>query len=112
MVAVPFGPWHPDLGAFAGTTEARNCVRMGDGYRPLSSLADFSAGAIAGQPTLLLIARGSDHVMHVFAGDETQLYQLNAGTMAWDVVGSAYVGGTARWRGVQWGDELVLVRAG
>lgn len=112
MVAVPFGPWRPDLGQFAGTNEARNCIRMSDGYKPLASLADFGAGAIVGLPTLLTTARASDGVMHVIAGDETDLYKLDAATMTWNSVGGPYAGLANRWRGVQWGDELVEVRAG
>jgi len=112
--AVKFGPWRPDLGQFAtGADEARNCVRMSDGYKPLSSLADFGAGAIAGQPTLLMVTQGSDHVMQVLSGDETKLYKLDAATMAWtDVSTYAYNAAGNRWRSVQWGDELVLTQIG
>jgi hypothetical protein len=112
MPVVPFSAWRPDLGIYAGTSEARNCIRMTEGYKPLGSLADFGAGAIVGLPTLLATAKGSDAVMHVFSGDETQLYKLDAATMAWNPVGGPYLGGTNRWRGVQWGDELVYARAG
>lgn len=109
---IPYGPWHPDKGAYSPgiCLEARNCVRVGTGYRPLSSPADFNAGALASRPTFLSMFRARDHTAYVLSGDAADLYRLNAGTMAWDVISQAggYLTGDERWQVVQWGDEVVL----
>lgn len=112
MSMIPFGPWHPDRGPFYQgiCLEARNCVRIGNGYRPLASLADFNAGAVASRPTFLNMFRANDNTAYVLSGDASDLYRLNAGTMAWDTISQAggYTTGGERWQSVQWGNEVVL----
>lgn len=111
---LPLGPWHPDKGIFFpdGVNEARNCVRSGVGYRPLASLADFNAGALATDPTFLNTFRANEGTMYCMAGDQSKLYRLNAGSMAFDDISNpgGYTSSDERWQAVQWGDDVVLAR--
>ena len=109
----PLGSWlpdQPDLSGGAHLVQCLNVVPSSDHYGPFRAFAVGSA-ALATPP-----ARGAaafadaNGTVHVFAGDETALYELQSDTSFLDVTRTStpYACAiTSRWRFTQFGDLAI-----
>lgn len=109
---IPLGPWLPDQPSFSGP-HLRTCLNVvpsSDHYGPFKAFA-VSSAAVDTPPVRGAVAF-SDAVatVHVFAGDETALYELQSDTSWADVtrISGAYSCGlTSRWNFTQFGDIAI-----
>lgn len=77
---IPFGEWRPDSPALAGATRvAQNCIANTDHYKPFPSLGIVTS-ALEKRAFGAISFTDKTGVTFTFAGDETKLYKLNAGT--------------------------------
>lgn len=110
---IAFGPWLPDQPDVSGPhlITAENVIPASDHYRPFKAFAIGSA-ALSTPPVRGAVAfSDANATVHVFAGDETKLYELQSDTSWLDctrLVGGAYACGlTSRWRFTQFGDTAI-----
>lgn len=86
-LAVPFGPWAPDIASVdAGVSAvATNVFPQGNGYGPVPQPAPVTLplpGACVGS----ISVRASSGAWIAYAGTATRLYRFNAATLGWDDV--------------------------
>lgn len=78
-----FGPWRPDLTDLdTPCTEATNVVPGVDSYEPQSSLVAFT-NAIPSRCLGAISIVDSSGSSYWFAGDRTDLFLINSGTISW-----------------------------
>jgi len=87
---IPFEGWRPDRAALGnpGSTEALNVIPSADGFRPLKTLTAVS-DALTARCRGAFAATGSSGTAHIYAGDETNLYELIGATFS-DISGATY----------------------
>lgn len=108
---ITFGEWLPDQPDFsnAGVVEATNVIPAANGYRSLPGFVQYS-GAASGTLNGIFAAKTSGGSVKLFAGDSSALYEFTAGTSALTDISKAggyTVNSTARWRFVQFGDDVI-----
>jgi hypothetical protein len=113
--AVDFGPWEPDradIGQPLHLYTAKNCVPVSDHYHPLQTLT-ATTGALTARCIGVIAVRDIDNAAHMYAGDATKLYELEAGT--WTdrskVGGYTTATSTTRWRFATFGDRVIATNA-
>lgn len=108
---IDFGPWEPDrsrIGPPIHLTVAKNCVPVSDHYHPLQALAS-TTDALTSRCIGVAAVRDIDNVAHMYAGDATKLYELEAGVWTDRSGGGGYTtaGSTTRWRFATFGDRVM-----
>lgn len=108
---ITFGEWLPDQPDFsnAGVVEATNVIPAAAGYRSLPGFVQYS-GAAANTLNGIFAAKTSGGSVKLFAGDSSALYEFTAGTSALTDIsklGGYTVNSNARWRFVQFGDDVI-----
>jgi hypothetical protein len=115
MAMVPCGAWYPDRPVFQnpGALEALNVVPThgaSEGqiaYRPMKSLTAYSDALSARCMGGVGIVE-PDGATYVFAGTQTTLQQLAAGSTAWTSLGSSYdAGAEGRWSFTKFGEVVI-----
>lgn len=108
---INFGEWLPDQPELenTGVTVAENVIPMARGYRSMNGLASFSNAA---DSAIKGIFAGKDNtgVVTLFAGDAGKLYKYNSANnnLVDSSAGGGYsLGGSDRWRFVQFGDKVL-----
>lgn len=106
---ISFGSWTPDKPTIYGPhlRQAKNVIPTADGYGPFKALVAASSALstrVAGAGAFRDVAGA----VHVYAGDQTALYELNS-SATWDNVSAAPYAlvGTSRWRFTQFGDKVI-----
>jgi len=108
---LPFGALMPDMGDYgsSGALVVSNCLPYGAKYKPMPSLASITA-ALGAYCKGAFSYRDAAGNVTVFAGTQTGLFQLSAGTWT-DVTrasGGAYTGGADNfWRFVPFGNLII-----
>jgi len=105
---IQFGEYLPDLPAFnnPGATVADGVIPTAVGYRELGSLSAYSTTALTNRCQGTGAGQASDGSVTVFAGDDTDLYQLV--DTAWTSTDTGFT--TAEdsvWRFGQFGDTVI-----
>lgn len=111
-----FGPWAPDLASINNNTASviSGVVPRADGYGPFKDFAALS-NALPSACRGFFFARKSDGSIAVFAGTDTNLYQLDNTTFNWVLVskGSASYSplvSTDNWSFVQFNDFVIATQ--
>ena len=113
MVMLPIAEWMPDQPDLVTATDiASNVIPLtADSYGPQYQLAAYSSNALGAVGIGLFTCQNVDDAVYVFAGTQTDLFQLTSGALAWGNVslasGGYTAGSTSTWRFVQFG-KLVL----
>lgn len=109
MPTIPFGEYRPDVNELDGehSRSILNVLPQGDGYGPVRGLVALTT-ALPARCRGYFCARSADGVV-IFAGTETELYQLDNTTFAWTKVsrgGGPYAAldSTAHWQFAQFND--------
>ncbi len=111
MPARDFGDWLPDLDSMnpvAHLRDAQGCLPGLNSYRPLKSL-NAVTDAMTARCRGITAVRDIDNAAHMYAGDATKLYELEA--TGW--TDRSKVGGyttattTTRWRFATFGDRVL-----
>lgn len=110
-----FGEWLPDLPALLnpGALEARNVIAQQSSYRPVRSLINISTSALTNPALGFFWLQDAANNAVLFAGDQTALYQFNAGTSTWNNVSK--VGGytaVTNWAFTKFGNFVIAVADG
>ena len=113
MPARPFGDWLPDLDAMNPTPhlrDAKGCLPGLQSYRPLKSLT-ATTSAMTARCRGVFACRDTDNAAHMYAGDATKLYELEASTWTDRSIGGGYTtaASTTRWRFATYGDRVLAV---
>lgn len=109
---IAFGAWLPDQPAIGPPRllRAENVVSMASGYEPFRTITVASA-ALSTRPRGAASFRDSDGTVHVYAGEETRLNELESDGTWTDVSrvsGGAYTTAvTSRWRFAKFGDTVI-----
>lgn len=109
---IALGPWLPDQPDISGPhlIQCLNVAPASDHYGPFQGFA-VGSSALDTPPARGAVAfSDANATVHVFAGDETKLYELQSDTSFLDVTrsGSPYSCGlTSRWRFAQFGDVAI-----
>ena len=115
MPARDFGDWTPDLPELSvkpHLREASGCLPALDGFRPLPSL-NVVTNAMTARCRGIYAVRDKDNAAHMYAGDATKLYELEASgwTDYSKVGGYTTATTTTRWRFAQYGDRVLATNA-
>ena len=109
---IELGEWTPDQPALnsKGVTVADNVIPMARGYRAMHSLEPISNAASS---AVKGIFAGKDNtgVVTLFAGDASKLYKYNSSNnnlVDSSKSGGYALGGSDRWRFVQFGDKVLV----
>lgn len=109
---IELGEWTPDQPALnsKGVTVADNVIPMARGYRAMHSLEPISNAASS---AVKGIFAGKDNtgVVTLFAGDASKLYKYNSANnnlVDSSKSGGYALGGSDRWRFVQFGDKVLV----
>lgn len=107
---IEFGEYLPDLPPYKnpGTTEAKNCIPWGKGYKELGSLSAYSTNALDARAQGAFGAQDSDGNTTIFAGDASKIYKLTDTTWG-DVslAGGYNTAEDATWDFIQFGDTVI-----
>ena len=110
MPARDFGPWEPDRSNIdvPHLRTAKNCLPAGDHYHPLKALS-ATTDALTARCFGVAAIRDIDNAAHMYAGDETKLYELEAGVWTDRSKVGAYTTATSttRWRFATFGDRVM-----
>lgn len=112
MSLIEFGPWLPDQPAFAKPhlVDAKNVIPYDTHYQPARALASTS-DALPARPRGAAAMNDKDETVHVYAGDEDSLYELQSDQSWLDISrlsGGAYsLAGNSRWTFTRFGDECI-----
>lgn len=110
-----FGEWLPDLPPLLnpGAIEARNVVAQVRSYRAVRALLNLSTSALTNPALGFFWLQDSANNAVLFAGDQTRLYQFNAGTSTWDDVSrpGLYTAVT-NWAFTKFGNFVIAVATG
>lgn len=111
MPALDFGPWEPDrsdIGPPSHLTVAKNCLPMSGHYHPLQALS-ATTDSLTARCIGFAAVRDIDNAAHMYAGDATKLYELEAGvwTDRSNVGGFTTATSTTRWRFATFGDRVL-----
>ncbi|MCW5615895.1 MAG: hypothetical protein KIT32_12310 [Rhodocyclaceae bacterium] len=108
----PFGAFAPDQPVLGqtGASVAKNVVPLTDkSYGPFPGLTTVT-GALTARCQGFASFRASDGTSHIFAGDATKLYKLNADGVTWDDVsksGGYTTPADGRWYFAQYGNRVM-----
>lgn len=109
---IELGEWTPDQPALnsKGVTVADNVIPMARGYRAMHSLEPISNAASS---AIKGIFAGKDNTgtVTLFAGDASKLYKYNSANnnlVDSSKSGGYALGGSDRWRFVQFGDKVLV----
>ncbi len=115
MAVTPFNDWMPDQGVYnsPGSTVVKNAVPQTSGsYAPLPSLSAVSV-ALANRVQGAQAFKNDDGTVYTFAGDATDLFGFNSGTVTFDEkskTSAAYVTNTAdHWNFIKYGTRVIAV---
>jgi hypothetical protein len=105
-----FADWTPDaadLGS-SGAITVTNALPSRDGYKPFKALS-IVTGALSARPRGAIEDFDSSNDSYQYAGDETNLYELDTTTMTWtDISGATYTtGATEVWEFVRWENKIL-----
>ena len=111
MPARDFGAWLPDLDSMnpvAHLRDAQGCLPGLNSYRPLKSL-NAVTDAMTARCRGITAVRDIDNAAHMYAGDATKLYELEASgwTDRSKVGGYTTATTTTRWRFATFGDRVL-----
>ena len=111
MPARDFGAWLPDLDEMnpvAHLRDAQGCLPGLASYRPLPGLNTVT-GAMSARCRGIFAARDIDNAAHMYAGDATKLYELEAGVWTDRSKTGSYTTATTttRWRFTTFGDRVL-----
>jgi hypothetical protein len=114
MPRIGFGPWTPDLPPLVnqkGVTLARDVVPVAGGYSLRDGLAPVTgATALVNRARGAIVGIDSAGVPFNFAGDDTQLYKIDAsGAAAIPKAGGYSCFDDAKWQAAIFGDVVVFV---
>ena len=110
MPILRFNDWTPDaadLGS-SGAITVTNALPSRDGYKPFKSLSIIT-GATADRPLGAIEDYDSANVSYQYAGDETNLYELDTTTLDWtDISGATYATAAGEvWEFVRWENKIL-----
>ncbi len=109
---IELGTWSPDLPLVRAPhlRKAYGVVPLIEGYGPFKSLTATTT-ALASKCLGAISVRDIDQAHHLYAGDTTALYELEAGTFTdrSRVGGYGPAGESTRWRFAPFGDRLIAV---
>lgn len=117
MAAMNFPAYLPDVIDYARNSSQTisGVVPRADGYGPIPSPTPYSA-ALPGVCRGAFVAYKTDGTVAIFAATATNLYQLNATTLAWTLVSKSggYTGlvTTANWQFAQFNNFVLAVQSG
>lgn len=107
---IPYGEWLPDLPDFGnpGMTVATNVIPDRFSYQPMKSLSAYSTSALSARCRGFAGAVGAGHATYLYAGDDTSLNQMVAGTLT-DVSksGGYSLASDSDWEFAQFGETFV-----
>lgn len=109
---IPFGAWQPDFPPIGNPhlVEATGCLPTIASYEPFRELA-ITTDALDAKCLGAVAARDIDQAAHMYAGNSTKLYELEA--FSWTdrskVGGYGPAGDSTRWRFATYGDRMVAV---
>lgn len=112
---VPFAEWTPDQSFMGGgIREAKGCISLSGRYAPLHDLLPYKVGATI--PGTCIGARGfwdTTGSVHIFLGDESDLYKLTARQPAVTSKAGGYdaISVPDGWQFEQFGNYIVAVNA-